>query len=49
MRSSSASLLLLIAALLLVNTGAAYGQSPFPTPTETQLPPDEGRAELLRS
>src|SRR6186713_3143438 len=50
MRSSSASSLLSIAALLWSTiTGAAYGQSPFPTPTEAQLPPDEGRAELLRS
>ena len=50
MRSSSVSSLLLIAVLLLSTiTSAAYGQSPFPTPTEAQLPPDEGRAELLRS
>ena len=50
MRSSSASSLLLIIVLLLSTiTGAAYGQSPFPTPTEAQLPLDEGRAELLRS
>src|SRR6187549_4057572 len=50
MRSSSASSLFLTAVLLLLTfTSAAYGQSPFPTPTEAQLPPDEGRAELLRS
>ena len=50
MRSSSVSSLLLIAVLLSSTiTSAAYGQSPFPTPTEAQLPLDEGRAELLRS
>jgi glucose/arabinose dehydrogenase len=50
MRSSSVSSLLLIAVLLLSTfTSAAYGQSPFPTPTDAQLPPDEGRAELVRS
>src|SRR4051812_27868185 len=48
MRSSSACSLL-PTAILLVIAGAAYGQSPFPTPTEAQLPPGEGRAELLRS
>jgi hypothetical protein len=49
MRSSSVSSLLLIAVLLSSTiTGTAYGQSPFPTPTEAQLPLDEGRAELLR-
>jgi glucose/arabinose dehydrogenase len=50
MRSSYVSSLLPIAALLLsIVTGRAYGQSAFPTPTEAQLPPGEGRADLLRS
>ena len=50
MRSSSARWLLSIAALLLSAAGGATdGQSAFPAPTEAQLPPDEGRAELVRS
>jgi glucose/arabinose dehydrogenase len=49
MRSTHVSSLLLIAIpLLSIATGRAFGQSPFPTPTEAQLPLDEGRAELLR-
>jgi glucose/arabinose dehydrogenase len=50
MRSTLVSSSLLIAALLLSTvTGQAYGQSHFPTPTDAQLPPGEGRAELMRS
>ncbi len=48
MRSSSAFSLLSFAVFVFI-TGAAYAQSPFPTPTDAQLPPGEGRAELLRS
>src|SRR4051812_953920 len=49
MRSSFVASLLLIALVSLCNASTAYGQSPFPAPTEAQLPPGEGRAELLRS
>jgi glucose/arabinose dehydrogenase len=49
MRPPSVFSLLLIAVLALWNTSAAYGQFSFPTPNDAQLPPDEGRAELLRS
>ena len=50
MRSTYVSSLSLIAALVLsFVSGRAHGQSPFPTPTEAQLPLGEGRTELLRS